>query len=148
MPEVVIVAESEMDSDPVPEMDPEAPLDKEAVGDPETVLLPDRVVLGVTLGVEEGVPVPDPDPVGVPDGVEEGVEEGLPLLVWEMVPVMEALAPSESVPVGLKDRVLLAVALEVRGWVSQPPWVCRFEWGMAKYCCSRLPSQWKTRKPP
>jgi hypothetical protein len=73
----------------------------------EAVLLRDALKLRVLEAVAEAVP--DPVTVPLPEGVPLGDWLGVMLLLQEVEPVLEALAPEVRDPVGLADRVLLAL---------------------------------------
>ena len=80
-----------------------------APGDSEAVVLAEMVLdaLSVVEGVAAGVPVPLAVGLCVPDGV--GVTGGVALLDRLVEPEVEALAPGDSVAVGLALKVLLAL---------------------------------------
>ena len=80
-----------------------APRVREGVGEAERVELPESVVLGV------GAAVPVLLPVGEPVGVWLGVGAAVVLPLCDRLGVALALAPGDSVEVGLAEKVLLAL---------------------------------------
>ena len=109
VPEAVPLGVPLLLKEALPVLEGEAPSETGGVGDTLTVELVDREGLGVAAGV------PVPEGVSVPDGVAEGVVESEPLLLCEMEPVLEALAPlvrdgvAEMLTVVLADTVELGV---------------------------------------
>ena len=104
---LVCVAVAELLKEIEPVLEADAPEVKDAVGEVETVLLQLTVVLDVVF------PVPLPVGVGLPLGVEEGVAGPVWDAVMEIVPVLEAEAPIVTEPVGLCERVVLLLSVEV-----------------------------------
>ena len=83
-----------------------APELREVVGLADRVELPLCVLLGVLA------PVPVPDCVPLPVGVPLGLWLAVALLLSEMEPVLEALAPAEREGVLLPLTVLLLLTVE------------------------------------
>ena len=104
--------------DMVAEEEDEAPKVKEEVGDWECVLLPDTVLLAVSVVVPLGVGVEEGVEVGEPVGVLEGVPEPLVLPEAELDPVLEGDTPTVNEGVG--EPEVVEVALRVGGGVPLP----------------------------
>ena len=103
-------------SEVLPVFETLAPVVSELVGDVDTV----ELALTVVLAVTDAVPVPLG--VGEPVAVPVGVWLLVPLLLSELLPVFDSLAPSVSEPVGDVEIVELPLNVEdgVGGGVPVP----------------------------
>ena len=91
----------------LPVLEEEAPVVREAVGDGDTVLLP------VSVEVLVGAGVPVPVAVGDADGVHVPLCVGVPLLLHEVLAVLDADAPAVTEDVGDTETVLLLLTVEL-----------------------------------